>query len=124
MDLIKKTIKEVANEYKNNNEVDATLLWDTMKMKIRSSSLFYAKNKKERYDEIPGKSFRKHITSLEKRLDEDNLSETEKNQTLDELAAKTLQREEISIHKTKGSIIRSKARWYNEGEKYEIFPKS
>ena len=46
MDLIKKTIKEVANEYKNNNEVDATLLWDTMKMKIRSSSLFYAKKKR------------------------------------------------------------------------------
>ena len=41
--LIKKTIKEVANEYKNNNEVDATLLWDTIKMKIRSSSLYYAK---------------------------------------------------------------------------------
>ena len=39
MDLIKKTIKEVANEYKNNNEMDATLLWDTMKMKIRSSSV-------------------------------------------------------------------------------------
>ena len=35
--LIKKTIKEEANEYKNNNEVDATLLRDTMKMKIRST---------------------------------------------------------------------------------------
>ena len=35
IDLIKKTIKEVASEYKNNNDVDATLLWDTMKMKIR-----------------------------------------------------------------------------------------
>ena len=54
---------------------------------------------------------------LEKRLHEDNLSETEKNQILDELAARKLQREEISIHKTKGAIIRSKARWYNEGEK-------
>ena len=54
----------------------------------------------------------------QKRLDEDNLSETEKNQILDELAARKLQREEISIHKTKGTIIRSKARWYNEGEKY------
>ena len=53
----------------------------------------------------------------QKRLDEDNLSETEKNQILDELAARKLQREEISIHKTKGAIIRSKARWYNEGEK-------
>ena len=48
------------------------------------------------------------IASLEKRLDEDNLSE--KNQILDELAARKLQREEMSIHKTKGAIIRSKAR--------------
>ena len=59
------------------------------------------------------------IASLEKRLDEDNLSETEKNQILDELAARKLQREEMSIHKTKGAIIRWKARWYNEGEKNE-----
>ena len=64
------------------------------------------------------------IASLEKRLDEDNLSETEKNQIPDQLAARKLQREEISIHKTKGAIIRSKARWCNEREKYEIFPKS
>ena len=53
------------------------------------------------------------IASLEKRLDEDNLSETEKNQILDELAARKLQIEEISIHKTEGAIVRSKARWYN-----------
>jgi len=65
------------------------------------------------------------IASLEKRLDEDNLWETEKNQILDELAARKLQREEMSIHKTKGAIMRSTARWFNEGEKkYEIFPKS
>ena len=44
------------------------------------------------------------IESLEKRLDEDNLSETEKSQGLDELAARKLQREEISKHKTKGAI--------------------
>ena len=49
IDLIKKTINEVAKEYENNNEVDATLLWDTMKMKIRSSSLCYARQKKKQY---------------------------------------------------------------------------
>ena len=64
------------------------------------------------------------IASLEKTPDEDNLSETEKNQILDELAARKPQREEMSIHKTKGAIIRSKARWYNKGKKYEIFLKS
>ena len=58
------------------------------------------------------------IASLEKRLKTEDISlETEKNQILDELAARKLQTEEISIHKTKGAIIRSKARWYNEGEK-------
>ena len=57
------------------------------------------------------------IASLEKTLDEENLSETEKNRILDELAARKLQREEMSIHKTKGAITRSKARWYNEGGK-------
>lgn len=44
------------------------------------------------------------IESLEKRLDEDNLSETEKSQVLDELASRKLQREEICKHKTKGAI--------------------
>ena len=57
------------------------------------------------------------ITFLEKRLDEDNLMETEKNEILGELAPRKLQREEISKHKTKGPIIRSKAHWYNNGEK-------
>lgn len=45
------------------------------------------------------------IASLEKRLDEDNLMETEKNQILDELAPRKLQWEEISKHKMKGPII-------------------
>ena len=33
-------------EYRNNDDVDAVLLWDTMKMQIRSSSLKYAREKK------------------------------------------------------------------------------
>ena len=32
VELIKKTIDEVAKEYRNNDDVDALLLWDTMKM--------------------------------------------------------------------------------------------
>ena len=36
--FIKKTVKEISEEYKNNDKVNAALLWDTMKMKIRSSS--------------------------------------------------------------------------------------
>ena len=44
--LIKKTITDVANEYANNNEMGVILLWDTMKIQIRLSSLNYARRKK------------------------------------------------------------------------------
>ena len=43
IELIKKTVDEVAKEYRNNDDVDAVLLW---KMQICSSSLKYAKEKK------------------------------------------------------------------------------
>ena len=33
-------------ENRNNDDADAVLLWDTMKMQIRSSSLKYAREKK------------------------------------------------------------------------------
>ena len=46
IELIKKTIDEVAMENRNNDDVDAVLLWDTMKIQIRSSSLKYAREKK------------------------------------------------------------------------------
>ena len=46
IELIKKTIDEVAMKNRNNDDVDAVLLWDTMKMQIRSSSLKYAREKK------------------------------------------------------------------------------
>ena len=57
------------------------------------------------------------IASLEKRLDEDNLSETEKNQILDELAARKLQREEMSIHKTKRRDYTIESPLVQRGEK-------
>ena len=46
VDLIRKTINEVAKEYQNNNQVDAILLRDTMKLKIRSRLICYARPKK------------------------------------------------------------------------------
>ena len=35
----------MANEYKKKTEIDAILSWDTTKLQIRSSSLYYAKKK-------------------------------------------------------------------------------
>ena len=111
-----KTIDNVANEYRNNVEVDAVLLWDTMKMQIRSSSLKYAKEKKAKI-KSKEKTLESDISSLRKQLEEGNLSDTAKSDICKELDIKTLQFEKISQYHTRGAILRSKARWYNEGEK-------
>ena len=57
------------------------------------------------------------ILALQRKLEENNFSETEKTDILNELDVKILQKEEISKLKIQGTIIRFKARWYNEGEK-------
>ena len=74
MNVIKKTIAEVANEYNNNNEVDPVLLWDTIKMRIRSSALKYAKEKKAKM-KSKETNLECDILSLQKKLEENNLSE-------------------------------------------------
>ena len=48
IELIKKTIHEVAMENRNNDDVDVVLLWDTVKMQILSRSLKYAREKKDK----------------------------------------------------------------------------
>ena len=48
IEIIKKTIYEVAMENRNNDDVDVVLLWDTIKMQIRSSSLKYTREKKDK----------------------------------------------------------------------------
>jgi len=48
INLIKRAITEVANEYQNNTDVYAVLLSDTMKMQIRSKSIQYAKHKRSK----------------------------------------------------------------------------
>ena len=48
IEIIKKTIHEVAMENRNNDDVDVVLLWDTMKMQILSRSLKYAREKKDK----------------------------------------------------------------------------
>ena len=114
--LIKKTIEDVAKEYENNDEVDAPLLWDTMKMRIRSTSLNYGR-KRKRDMKSEEASIESVILSLQRKLEENNLLENTKTNLQKELEAKIAEREEIVKYKTRGAILRSKSRWYNEGEK-------
>ena len=91
-------MNEISEEYENNDEVNAALLWDTMKMKIRSSSLHYSKIKKAKM-KSQETNLELEIISLHKTLEESNLSEMEKNQSINEIEIRNLQREEISKHK-------------------------
>ena len=51
IEIIKKTIDEVAIENRNNDDVDAVLLLDTMMMQIRSSSIREKKRLKKKKEE-------------------------------------------------------------------------
>ena len=55
------------------------------------------------------------ILTLQRKLEENDFSETEKIDILNALDVKILQKEEISKLKIPGTIIRSL--WYNKGEK-------
>ena len=75
------------------------LLWDTIKMRIRSSSLKYAKEKRAKM-KAKGTNLECDILSLQKKLEENNLSETDKTYSLKELEVKTLQLEKICQYQT------------------------
>ena len=85
-------------------------------MQIRSSSLNYARRKKAKMKSLESK-LESEILSLQKELEENNVSENEKVQIYSEIDVKILQREEISKYKTQRAMLRSKSRWHNEGEK-------
>lgn len=87
-----------------------------MKLQIQSSSLHYAKEKKAKM-KSQETSLEADILACQKKLEENNLSETEKTDIVSELDLKILQKEEISKLKIRGMIIRSKSRWHNGGEK-------
>jgi len=104
--LIKETINEVANDYKNDDEVDSVLLRDSM---IKLSSLC---KEKESKNEITGNMSGGRYFSSSNETGKKQLSETEKRtDILNELDVKIIQKEEISKLKIQGAIIRSKSRW-------------
>ena len=59
----------------------------------------------------------KDILTLERRLDERDLPQAGRKFLESELATKRQQLEEIIGYKTQGAIMRSKVKWYNEGER-------
>ena len=116
VNMIKETMSEVASEYSSNDDVDAVLLWDTIKMKIRGKSIEYAKRKRRKI-QSEEQLLESEISVLQKKLEESGTSDCERVDVQLKLEVKTQQREQICQYKTRGSIIRSRTRWYKECEK-------
>ena len=110
INLIKEIINEVSNDYKEDETVDAVLLWDVMKMQIRANSIKYAKEQKAKQKQTE-KTLETEILKLEQML-EDNISDNEKREIRTKLEIKKQRLEQVILYKTQGSIIRSRARWY------------
>ena len=106
----------MCKEYEGESEVDEILLWDVTKIKIREASLNYAVARKGCLENTANR-LEEEVLALKNKLDERNVSYEVKENIRTELRIKKQQIEEIIANKTQGAILRSKVKWYNEGEK-------
>jgi len=111
---IKSTILETVNQYESDETVDEVLLWEVIKLQIRDTSIKYskAKTKKMKTEEV---DIENDIAALERQLESN--TNYDKKALAEQLRVKKRELENIIEYKAKCAIIRSKARWNNEGEK-------
>ena len=116
VEKIKETTLETATEYKNDELVNPGLLWEMIKLKVRQQSIAYSASikraKKRKEDELE-----KEISNLEKQIDSATGPDPLNQNTNERMKALKEELEKIIEHRTKGAILRSKSKWYNEGEK-------
>ncbi|KAL9978135.1 hypothetical protein ACROYT_G015622 [Oculina patagonica] len=112
---VKTVISQTCEDYKDDNNVDDALLWEMIKLKVREASIFYGKEKaisrRKEEDDLHAK-----VAYLEKKVEEP-IPPQLKEELSQQLSEAKESLEKIYEYKTKGSILRSKTRWYNEGEK-------
>ena len=86
-----------------------------IKLKVRESSIFYGKEKAKSRRTDETKQY-DTITYLEKKID-GTMSPILKGELEQKLIEAKENLEKMYEYKTQGTILRSKTRWYNEGEK-------
>jgi len=108
---IKTTIQETYDEYKDDESVNPSLLWEMMKLKVREKSLRYSKikTKQTKQREL---SAEQTIAKLQEELDNINTDDTLLSHFEEKLNESSLELEKIIEFRTKGAILRSKTRWY------------
>ena len=94
-----------------NSGTEPVLLWETIKNQIRGTTIQYSSEKSKTYlNKI--KTLQNNLYDLESKFQE-NPSEVLHNNILE---VKTELEQELE-KKTKGAMVRSRARWYEEGER-------
>jgi len=96
---------------KYENVEDKGLKWDLIKIEIRGFTVKYAKTKAKR-DKNEELTLQNKINELQLSLERN----PNNNHAQNELLAAKLCLQKIMHFKTKGAILRSKVRWYEEGE--------
>lgn len=118
---IRATIEGVKDEYQSDKSVNASLLWEMIKLKVREQTLGYAKTKKAKTLRQEEEELEKKINILQRQIDSGCNNANEKVEINIQLEEKTKELEKIIEHRTKGASLRAKCRWYNEGEKYSKY---
>ena len=113
---IKSVIQETQNEYKDDESVNPSLLWEMIKLKVREKSLLYSKIKKKQTKQWQA-ALEQTIARLEKEIDHRKNTDLQNLPLEEQLNEKKGELERIIETRTKGAILRSKTRWHNEGEK-------
>ena len=107
--LINESVHVWLNEF--NEVTDKRLLWDLIKYRIRQVSIKYSKEK--------ARKKRKQISDIEisLRYSEERCNESPTLENQEELEMLKMEYDSIYEQIAKGAIIRSKATWYEKGEK-------
>ena len=108
---IKATIPETQEEYREDDIVNPSLLWEMIKLKVREKTLTYSKNRKKQTKQGETE-LEQGIAKLGEELDKRNHSDTQVSDLEEEI-----NKQKLELEKIKGTILRSKTKWYNEGEK-------
>ena len=109
VELITKNIPECVKKYQELE--DKGLLWEMIKMEIRATTVIFAK-RKARQERNEEKELLLRFNSLQEQL---RLNFNESTKAEMERVKTKLAR--ITAIKTRGAIVRSRARWYEFGEK-------
>ena len=104
---IRKSIEKWQDDYYNKE--DAQNLWEYLKYQIRQFTISYSKNK--------ARQKRNDIKLLEKELNNVEKQGSLKPEDIEILSEKRHTLEQYYNHITEGIILRSKVKWYEEGER-------